>query len=591
MALTTAHPHSNDEESIRRASTHQVQQQEQQHVPHSSLATSSSIWFHELYIQLTTAAPTFLGLVLAKVPWLVSLRFLGSLQSNHELAAASFANSLANITGMAVAVALSSALATLTSQARGELQQRRKKKQVVLEEDRLMRGTTTEAAAVVSTIELKELLPPNDNDDIEIVALTHCGSTDIGINPSTQPLLTPLVYLYRGLFMNLLFLVPMTLFWVLGGMGAVLRQIGQDEAILQLTLQYLKILAPGMIGATLHRTLQEWLQAMGLARIVPWFGAIGFLLHIPTNYVFMYKLNVWNGFVGNAWATVVYQILQLIMLVFYLTTTRHGQQQIFQAIYPGADIDTGSFELLTTSRELCVATHTGFRQYLMLALPSLVSISEWWSSELSIVLAGRLPVQPDVALGSMTLFQSLNSMCFMLPLSWSVAGTMRVGYHLGAGQAILAKRSSRVCITAALSCSMVLCLLIRFGIPYSFLPSLFAPDSEELVGMTSLVIPLLAIYIVGDAMAASFNSVMKGCGRQAIVMPIVVVAYWVVGVPLGYFLAFGEADKGVVGLVTGTTTGTWVHGALLALIVLGFTNWQHEADAAQERVQRVRQAD
>jgi len=76
-------------------------------------------------------------------------------------------------------------------------------------------------------------------------------------------------------------------------------------------------------------------------------------------------------------------------------------------------------------------------------------------------------------------------------------------------------------------------------------------------------------------------------------MPIVVSAYWIIAVPLGYYLAFVRHDGmmcddsffcGVVALVTGATTGTVVHMLLLAVVVFCFTKWEVEVKKAQERV-------
>eukprot|EP00980_Cylindrotheca_fusiformis_P022238 scaffold9153_cov121-Cylindrotheca_fusiformis.AAC.2 len=77
-------------------------------------------------------------------------------------------------------------------------------------------------------------------------------------------------------------------------------------------------------------------------------------------------------------------------------------------------------------------------------------------------------------------------------------------------------------------------------------------------------------------------------------MPIVVLAYWVVAVPLAYTIAFVINDKamvceesffcGDVGLVAGMTTGTWVHMTLLAIVVWITTDWEGEARKAKERV-------
>jgi len=91
----------------------------------------------------------------------------------------------------------------------------------------------------------------------------------------------------------------------------------------------------------------------------------------------------------------------------------------------------------------------------------------------------------------------------------------------------------------------------------------------------------------------ALNGIIKGCGKQVITMPIVVIAYWLCAVPLGYYLAFeryngGMCDDhyfcGVVALVTGATTGTVLHMLLLAVVVLCFTEWNEEVKKARNRV-------
>jgi Na+-driven multidrug efflux pump len=79
-------------------------------------------------------------------------------------------------------------------------------------------------------------------------------------------------------------------------------------------------------------------------------------------------------------------------------------------------------------------------------------------------------------------------------------------------------------------------------------------------------------------------------------MPIVLFAYWLVGIPTAYYFAFLRYDKamfcedsyfcGDVGLVTGMTIGTWIHMLLLALIVGVTTDWEKEATKAKERVKK-----
>merc|ERR1712127_258008 len=152
--------------------------------------------------------------------------------------------------------------------------------------------------------------------------------------------------------------------------------------------------------------------------------------------------------------------------------------------------------------------------------------------------------------------------------------------------------------------------MILFTFPHGFFPGLFVSASEnrEIVDQTAATIPLLAFYVFAAGVQTGLNGIIKGCGRQRIIMPIVLVAYWVVGLPLAYYLGLhrsggddtmcahiasdGSYDPsegglvlcGDVGLVAGMTTGTWVHMLLMLAVVIGTTNWKEEAFKAKQRV-------
>jgi len=237
----------------------------------------------------------------------------------------------------------------------------------------------------------------------------------------------------------------------------------------------------------------------------------------------------------------------------------------------------------------------GIRVYLGLALPGVIIISEWWASQVAVFLAGRMTPDPEVALGAMTLYQSINTFCFMFTVAWSVAGATRVGNLLGAGDPVGARLASYVSIACS-GFSSGLMSSVLYSCPHTFFPSLFAPGEDTLIFETSRTIPLLAVYVFADGIQSAFNGVVKGCGRQPLIMPVVVVAYWVVGVPLAYYIAFGRLRGimcddnyfcGVVGLVTGMTVGTWVHMLLLGGILLFMTRWDLEAARARQRLDKI----
>ena len=76
--------------------------------------------FHEMVVQSETALPALQSMVFTKIPWFISLRFVGGMGAP-QLAAAALATTLCNVTGMALSDGLSSALSTLSGQAKGEL--------------------------------------------------------------------------------------------------------------------------------------------------------------------------------------------------------------------------------------------------------------------------------------------------------------------------------------------------------------------------------------------------------------------------------------------------------------------------------------
>jgi len=179
-------------------------------------------------------------------------------------------------------------------------------------------------------------------------------------------------------------------------------------------------------------------------------------------------------------------------------------------------------------------------------------------------------------------------------------------------------------------------------LPHATLPSLFVSSNNNddnnnhsaIIEQAAKTIPLLSIYIFADGLQSGFNSIVKGCGRQSICVPIVLFSYWIVGVPLAYYLGLvrGTAQDdddniesvcvsstststttiaedaaaaastddgnntttattmivlcGDVGLVAGMTAGTWCHMLLLAFVVLGTTDWKKEAAKAQQRVKQ-----
>lgn len=502
----------------------------------------------EISEQMTTALPTLQSMVLTKIPWFISLRFVGGIGAN-ELAAAALATTICNVTGLSFSVGLSSALSTLSSQAKGEL---------------LMRSTRQQ-----------------DEEDNIKERRDECNNR--------EPL-TPMVYLFRGLLIQLAIVIPIGVWWIIGTEKTLLS-LGQQDFIASMTESYLRVLAPGLWGYSISWTLTAWVQSIGMADVPVYAAILGLILHVPFNWLFIYHLGL--GYLGCALATVVFQCIQPIFIISFLFLSQNGRKRLLES--SGGHAIGRSRLTFLKEFSLAASSLNGFFQYMSLALPGMVIISEWWASELSIFLSGRLEPSPEAALGGMTIYQSINTFCFMFPVAFSVSASTRVGNLLGADKPKEASFAAKVSIGCASMLSFILgSLLLR--IPHTFLPSLFAPDEEQVVFETSRVIPLLAVYVFADGIQVALNGIIKGCGRQCVITPIVLFAYWVVAIPTAYYIVFIRHDRamscddsyfcGNVGLVAAMTSGTCVHMILLAIVVGLTTDWNLEAIKAKERVSR-----
>uniref|UniRef100_A0A7S4MFZ3 Protein DETOXIFICATION n=1 Tax=Odontella aurita TaxID=265563 RepID=A0A7S4MFZ3_9STRA len=596
----------------------------------------------ELRLQLRTALPTASSFLLNRIPWLISLAFVGRIGSD-ELAAAALATTLCNVTGMSLGVGLNSALTTLVGQAVGELRTEGDKKsppdggrriEGVEEgtavddsgdEEKKYDGGCDREGAANAPSEEDALLPVKENNekdpdgaliyksflmeakDVEYPSLKGDNYSfklfsmdmespnpkgDGHSNCSSMGPLMPLAYLYRGIFVQMLFIIPVGIWW-LTGVKSTLIYLGQGELVSAMTEQYLRILTPGLWSYGVLLTFNTWLQTVGMADVPLYASALGLAMHIPFNVFFIRTLG-W-GYLGAAAATVAYQMLQPVWICLYLFGTRHGRERALKCTGAWA----AGYRRLTFRREARFAASSlpGILQYLSLGLPGIVVISEWWASEISIFLAGRLQPYPSYALDGMTIYQSLNSFCYMLPVGMAVAGGARVGQCLGGGDGDGARIACRVStVGAALLSTTMGCIL--FFTPHTAFPSIFTSD-EDVIDEASRTIPLLSIYVVADGTVCALCGAVKGCGRQSAIMPIVLIAYWIVGLPLAYYLAFVKNTGimcdddyfcGIRGLVGGMTTGTWTHMVLLAVLVAWQFDWAEEARKAKERLAAEKKA-
>jgi len=209
--------------------------------------------------------------------------------------------------------------------------------------------------------------------------------------------------------------------------------------------------------------------------------------------------------------------------------------------------DPGAIRGLHTSRRLV-------GRLLRLGLPAAATIGlEVGVFHTATVLAGILD---PVSLAAHTIVLNAAAVTYMLQVGLASAAAVSVGRALGAGDhagAVRAGWTSLAIGTAAELC----CAVLFLSIPRQ-LAHLYTSDAR-VVAVSVTLFAIAAGFQVFDGLQTVATGALRGWGDAKSSMIWNLVAYWVVGLPLGWWLGF-RAGWGIVGI----WDGLW-----LALVLTG----------------------
>ncbi len=154
---------------------------------------------------------------------------------------------------------------------------------------------------------------------------------------------------------------------------------------------------------------------------------------------------------------------------------------------------------------------------------------------------------------------NIASMTFMVAMSVGVAATVRVGHAVGAGDVPGTRRAGFVAFGISFGW-MALCAFALAAIPES-IAGIFTSDPAVIAA----AIPLLRIaglFQIFDGIQTTACGALRGAGDARLPLLINLVGYWVIGWPIGEWLAV-RGGVGPPGLWYGLTAGlALVAGAL-----------------------------
>jgi MATE family multidrug resistance protein len=353
--------------------------------------------------------------------------------------------------------------------------------------------------------------------------------------------------LISGVWLSL-FLIPivMGLIWAL---IPLLSAWGIDPGVMRVTQPYLRVLNWSAPFLLLFFGFRRYLQSVNIVRPIMLTLLTANLVNIFGNWVFVFgNLGAPRlGGEGAAWATFSSRIYMAVVLALVIWKNDPGLPHV-------------SWK----------PDFARVRELLRLGAPAAMQIGlETGVFAVVTVLMGKLGA---TALAGNQIALQTASMTYMMPLGISSAAAVRVGHAIGRGDHEGMARAGWMALGlggTVMSCAALALLIF----PY-WIARLFTPEAD-VIAAGVVLLRIAAFFQLFDGLQVVATGALRGAGDTRTPMVCHFTGYWVIGLPLGWWLCFGRVARlGAPGLWVGLSVGLVVIGIVLVDV------WRRKAERA-----------
>lgn len=297
----------------------------------------------------------------------------------------------------------------------------------------------------------------------------------------------------------------------------VLRFLHQPAEIVPDAGNYVRISIIGVAPYFAFIVLRQSLQALHRVGPIVWTIVVANLSNAFFNWVFVYGHlgSAPHGVVGSAIATTIGRWLMFVMLLGVSWKELRGH------LNPVRD---GLTSWPPMRRMLAIGIPIGTQMALESSAFGAIGL-----------LMGLIST---IAVAAHQIAITLAAFTFMVPLGVGSAAAVRVGHAIGAGDEARAKAAAR----AAYLCGVGF-MTITAGV-FLLLPVLLAKAftaDANVIAVAAVLIPIAGFFQVFDGGQAVGAGVLRGAGDTTAPLVTMLAAYWLVGVPVSWWLGFHTA--------------------------------------------------
>lgn len=298
----------------------------------------------------------------------------------------------------------------------------------------------------------------------------------------------------------------------------LLYHSGQPAKIIPDTVDFLWIMAISIVPFMAFQTLREVSEGLSYTIGVTKATIIANVINIVLNYVFIKGIWIFPemGVKGSALASLIARIFMVVFLYFVLMKEPKTKQYIKDF----------SLKLQVFSKKM-------FEKMVRLGFPTALQMFFEVTAFAGAAFICGLISSHDIASHQIAL--SMASFTFNLCIGFSVASTVMIGRKLGE-QNFVELRKIGINNLKIAFLFMCFCGVI-FILGRNILPTFFTkPEEVEVIMLASKLMIIAALFQLSDGIQVTALGMLRGLQDVKIPSIITFIAYWLITIPLGYFL-------------------------------------------------------
>lgn len=324
----------------------------------------------------------------------------------------------------------------------------------------------------------------------------------------------------------------------------LLYQSGQPEKIIPDTVDFLTIMAVSIVPFMAFQTLREVSEGLSYTIGVTKATIIANIINIVLNYVFIKGLLGFPpmGVKGSALASLIARIFMVVFLYFVLLNEKKTRQYI------------KDFSL-----KIQVFSKVMFERMIRLGFPTALQMFFEVTAFAGAAFICGLISAHDIASHQIAL--SMASFTFNLCIGFSVASTVMIGRKVGE-QNFVELRKVGINNLKIAFIFMCICGII-FVLGRNILPTFFTKKEEiEVIALASKLMIIAALFQLSDGIQVTALGMLRGLQDVKIPSIYTFIAYWIITIPLGYFLCV-TLEMGAFGMWIALGLGLTVSAVML----------------------------